>query len=63
MALKGLHPHLASPEVTARFQREAQIVASINHPNIAGITDIGEHEGAHFIAIEYVPHTARELID
>ncbi len=63
VALKVLHPHLTTEEIVARFQREARIVASINHPNIAGITDIGEHEGAHFIAIEYVPHTARELID
>ena len=63
VALKVLHPHLATPEIVARFQREARLVASINHPNIAGITDIGEHEGSHFIAIEYVPHTARELID
>ena len=63
VALKVLHPHLATPEVVARFRREAQLVASINHPNIAGISEIGEHEGSHFLAIEYVPHTARELID
>ena len=63
VALKVLHPHLTTEDIVARFQREARIVASINHTNIAGITDIGEHEGAHFIAIEYVPHTARELID
>ena len=63
VALKVLHPHLATPEIIARFRREAQIVASINHPNIAGISEIGEHEGSHFIAIEYVPHTIRELID
>ena len=63
VALKVLHPHLATSEVVARFQREARIVASIIHPNIAGITDVGEHNGSHFIAIEYVPHTVGELID
>lgn len=63
VAVKVLHPHLATPEAVARFQREARIVASINHPNIAGISEIGEHDGSHFIAIEYVPHTTRELID
>ena len=63
VALKVLHPHLATEEIVARFQREARIVASISHANIAGITDIGEHGGSHFIAMEYVPHTARELID
>ena len=62
VALKVLHPHLASPDVIARFRREAQIVASISHPNIAGISEIGEHNGSHFIAIEYVPHAASELI-
>ena len=62
VALKVLHPHLASPDVVARFRREAQIVASISHPNIAGISEIGEHNGSHFIAIEYVPHAASELI-
>ena len=63
VALKVLHPHLATPDIVARFQREARIVASINHPNIAGITEIGEHNGSHFLSIEYAPHTARELID
>ena len=62
VALKVLHPHLATPDVIARFRREAQIVASISHPNIAGISEIGEHNGSHFIAIEYVPHAASELI-
>ena len=62
VALKVLHPHLATPEVIARFRREAQIVASISHPNIAGISEIGEHNGSHFIAIEYVPHAVSELI-
>ena len=64
VALKVLHPHLAAdPDIVRRFQREARIIASISHPNIVGIAEIGEHEGSHFIAIEYVPHTARELID
>ncbi len=61
-AVKVLHPHLASPDVIERFRREAQIVASISHPNIAGISEIGEHNGSHYIAIEYVPHSVGELI-
>ena len=63
VALKVLHPHLATPEIVGRFRREAQMVASINHPNIAGITEIGEHNGSHYIVMEYVPHSVRELID
>ena len=62
VALKVLHPHLATPDVVERFRREGRIVASISHPNIAGISEIGEHNGAHFIAIEYVPHAASELV-
>ena len=62
VALKILHPHLATPDVVERFRREGRIVASISHPNIAVISEIGEHNGAHFIAIEYVPHAASELI-
>ena len=63
VALKVLHPHLATPEVIERFRREAQIVASIPHPNIAGISEIGEHNGSHYIAIEYVPHVVSELVE
>ena len=62
VALKVLHPHLATPDAVERFRREGRIVASISHPNIAVISEIGEHNGAHFIAIEYVPHSAGELI-
>ena len=63
VALKVLHP-MADPAVVARFEREARIVASISHPNIAHVFDIGEHGGLRFIAMEYVPnaHEASELI-
>ena len=62
VALKVLHPHLATPDAVERFRREGRIVASISHPNIAVISEIGEHNGSHFIAIEYVPHSAGEMI-
>ena len=63
IAVKVLHPYLTTPDVISRFRREAQLVASINHPNIASIREVGEHRGSHFIAMEYVPHTTRELTD
>ncbi len=41
-----------------RFEREARLLASLNHPNIATIYDIEESEGTHFLALEFVPGEA-----
>ncbi len=63
VALKVLHTHLATPDLVERFRREARIIASIPHPNIAGVSEIGESGGYHYIAIEYVPHSLAELVE
>ena len=42
------------PERLARFEREAKLLASLHHPNIAGIYGIEETDGRRFLALEYV---------
>lgn len=54
VVVKILREHLAQdPRFVERFRREARAVASLSHPNIAGIFDYGEDEGRHFIVMEF----------
>jgi serine/threonine protein kinase len=64
VALKLLPAEFSqSRERLRRFEQEAYAVAALNHPNIAHIYEIGEAEGLHFIAMEYVDgETLREQI-
>ena len=45
----------ADAERLARFEREAKVLASLNHTNIAGIYGFHEHDGVRFLAMEMVP--------
>src|ERR1041384_1613685 len=55
VALKVLPTDLASnQDRMRRFKQEATSAASLNHPNIAHIYEIGEANGFNFIAMEYV---------
>ena len=55
VALKILPDAFASdPDRLARFKREAQILASLNHPNIAAIYGIEEAEGTRALVLELV---------
>jgi eukaryotic-like serine/threonine-protein kinase len=56
VALKVLHPQLTvDAQFLARFRREAQTLARINHPNVVTIHEIGEVEGKVYIAMEFLP--------
>ena len=65
VALKFLPSNaLGTEEEKARFIREAQAAASLNHPNIATIYEIDEVEGEIFIAMEYIDgQTLKEKIN
>ncbi len=57
VAIKSLPPQFAHDVKTqARFQREARLLASLNHPNIATIhEELEEAEGQTYLVLEYVP--------
>ena len=56
VAIKALPREFAhDPERRARFEREARLVASLSHPNIAGIYGIEDFERVPFLVLEYVP--------
>ncbi len=62
VAIKVLHRRFAQDqEFVERFRREAKSAAGLNHPNVVGVFDRGEHEGTYYIAMEYL--TGRTLKD
>jgi serine/threonine protein kinase len=56
VALKLLPEAFArDPERLSRFEREAKVLASLNHPNIAAIYGLDECGGVRFLVLEFVP--------
>ena len=64
VALKVLPEAFArDPERLARFEREARVLAQLNHPNIAAIYGFEHVDGVPFLVLEYVPgQTLAEMI-
>lgn len=64
VALKVLPPAMTrDPLIVQRFQNEAQAAAQLDHENIARVYYIGDDQGLHFIAFEFVSGTnVRDLI-
>ena len=44
----------SSRDFVQRFRQEARAVAALRHPNIVAIHEVGEHDGNHFLALEFV---------
>lgn len=65
IALKLLPAQFTSDtEQVRRFEREARAASALNHPNIITIYEIGQDEGEHFIATEFVTgETLRQQIN
>ena len=58
VALKLIHPALKSRVMSERFAREREILASLNHPNIARLLDAGfAEDGQSYLALDYVAGT------
>jgi Tol biopolymer transport system component len=55
VALKVLSPHLAvTPEIRARFEREARTVSQLNHPHICALYDVGRQGDMDYLVMELV---------
>ena len=54
VAVKLVHPHLLDSSYVERLQREARALATLGHPNVASVYELGEAEGTSFIVMELV---------
>ena len=55
VAIKVLPSHFSNnPEMKARFDREAQTIAGLNHPNICVLYDVGHQDGTDYLVMEYL---------
>jgi len=55
VAIKVLNSSLATtPDLKARFEREARTISQLNHPNICTLHDVGHDGGADFLVMEFI---------
>ena len=65
VVIKVLSPELTAREVNLkRFEREAQLASSLDHPNICTIYGLHESDGLHYIAMQYIEgKNVRQLVN
>src|SRR5262249_38334585 len=62
VAIKLLPPETVSDEhARKRLMREARTVATLDHPNICSIYEVGEEDGRSFIAMQYIEGETLDL--
>ena len=55
VAIKLLpHGLPSNPELRSRLQREAQMIAALNHPHICMLYDVGQEDGTDYLVMEYL---------
>ena len=55
VAVKVLPKHLSSsPELRARFEREARAISSLNHPHICVLHDVGRQDDTDYLVMEHL---------
>ena len=55
VAIKILHTDIADADIVARFKREAEIAAKLNHPNIVGVIDYNiTPDGTPYLVLDYL---------
>lgn len=55
VAIKVMHPNfLQDPNFRARFEREARIVARLEHPNIVPVYDFADYDGKPYLVMKYI---------
>ncbi len=64
VTVKVLRPeYVSDQDFVRRFRREAQAAASLSHPNIVSIYDVGYEDGIHYIVMEYIQgRSLKEMI-
>lgn len=64
VAIKVLRPEFVNDkDLLDKFRKESQAAASLSHPNIVNVYDVGEEDGVYYIVMEYVDgKTLKELI-